>query len=136
MRKRLLLLKKETSTGYSVFQRNRRHRHTVILIYDCLLRCVNRMKHNFILQIIQEHLRLQIQQFLQLFGCIDMKGCSSSHQTESGNHADQTKAMITMKMRDKDRRNAAERLVGSSQLHLRSLTAINHKQLPSHLHNL
>ena len=65
-----------------------------------------------------------------------MQGRSATKQSESGNHSNESETVVAMQMRDEHRPNLGEAYARSPQLNLRSLAAINHKELSTHIHHL
>ena len=60
----------------------------------------------------------------------------TSYQTEGGNHANQSETMVTMQMSDKHMTQLRKAYLTAPQLHLRTLRAVEHEDLPSHLDHL
>ena len=83
-----------------------------------------------------EKIHLALYHIPQQFVSMNMKCGSTSQQAKGRNHAYQSKAVVTMNVRDKNMANLCKTYMTTAKLHLCTLAAINHKQLFSHLDNL
>jgi hypothetical protein len=79
---------------------------------------------------------LPLQFGAQGFRPVNMQLCRSPQQAEGRNHAYQTKAMITMQMGDKHMTELRKPYAAFAQLHLSTLSAVEHQHLVAHLNDL
>jgi hypothetical protein len=61
---------------------------------------------------------------------------STPQQSESGDHADEPKAMVAVKMGDEHMAHLGEAHTASTQLHLHALATVDHEQFLTHLDHL
>ena len=98
MRQRGFLAEYESATRHAMAQRHRLYLYATVFIYHLLLRRVDGMEHDVILQSVAEIVNLRLQHGLQVLMGIDMQGGGATEHAESRNHAYQSEAMVTMKM--------------------------------------
>lgn len=133
---RSFLAEKVAAARHAMVQGNGRNGKATVLVDHLRHGGVYGMKDDLELQSRAKGGHLHVKHGAQLFRCIDMQRGRPTQHTERGNHADEAKAMVAMKMGDKDTAYACEMDAGAAQLYLRALTAVDHKHLLAYLHHL
>ena len=136
MRQRSLLTDEVATTGHTMLQRYTQHLDATVFIDDLMDRCIYGVEHHLEVEIVGKEADLTLQLGAQGLRCMDMKTRRTPQQSEGGNHAYQTKAMITVKMGDEDMTQLGKPHTTPTQLHLRTLSTVEHQHLIAHLHYL
>ena len=101
-----------------------------------MLGCVNGMEDHCEFKPLAKHVYLHPEHPLKLAWRIDMQRSRAPQHAESGDHADKSKAMITVQMTDEHRLKPGEAHPGTAQLHLRSFAAVDHEKFPAYVDHL
>ena len=94
------------------------------------------MELDIISQVVCEESDLLLQNGAQLLRRVDVERCRPSHQSEGGDHANQSEAVVAVQMGDKDMPQLRETDTASAELHLRTLSTVEHQETVAHLHQL
>ena len=81
-----------------MIQRNGLYRQRTVFVNHLLLRRIYLSKLYFVVEVATEGIHLALSHLNQLTWCVDHKPGRSSKQTESAQHTNQPKAMVTMQM--------------------------------------
>jgi hypothetical protein len=103
---------------------------------DLMTGGVNGMESYFVAQVTTEEVRLLLEYVAQGFIGIDMHCSRASKETESAEHANESEAMVTMQMRDKDVTQLGERQTSLAHLYLCAFTTVDHVQFTPALNHL
>jgi hypothetical protein len=124
------------ATGHPMVQWDGLNRERAVFVYDTLLGRVNWVKLNVIAHVATECVQHRSEQWAKSGFAIDMHARRAAKQTEGAEHADQTEAMVTMQVRNKDMAKLVERQPGAAHLQLCTLTAVYHEELPTTVDDL
>ena len=94
------------------------------------------MELDIITQVVCKETDLFVEDGTQFLRRMDVKRCRTSHQSEGGDHAYQSEAMVTVQMGDKDMSQLREADATSAELHLRPFSTVEHQEPVAHLHQL
>ena len=94
------------------------------------------MELDIITQVVCKETDLFVEDGTQFLRRMDVKRCRTSHQSEGGDHAYQSEAVVAVQMGDKDVTQFRESHMTAPELHLRTLRTVEHKKFFAHLHNL
>ena len=119
-----------------MLQGNTLHRDAPVFIDNLALGGIYGIEHHLETQIMGEELNLPIQFRPQCLWRVDVQFGGAPQQSEGGDHADETEAVVTMQMSDKHMPQLGEPQVALAKLHLSSLRTIQHQQLLTHLNHL
>ena len=72
----------------------------------------------------------------QSFRPMHVEGGNTSHESEGGDHADESEAMVAMQMGDEDMPQFGKSHPALTKLHLGALSTVEHQDLLTHLDNL
>ncbi len=85
-----------TTTGNTMFQRDRFDLGALVLVNHLTNLRIYRMKLHLKTQIVGIKFDLMVEFRSQRFWCMDMKGSRAPQKSEGGNHADESKAVVAM----------------------------------------
>lgn len=97
---------------------------------------VNSMEDHCELKPLAKHVHLHLEHPLKLAWRIDMQRSRTPQHAESGDHADKSKAMITVQVADEHRLKPGEAHSITAQLHLRTFAAVDHEKFPAYVNHL
>ena len=107
-----------------------------VFVNNLMTRGIDLIELHLIAQVAAEELYLLAQHVAKGGRPVDMERRRTAEQSECGNHANETEAVIAMQMGDKHMAELGETGMTATQLHLRPLAAVNHHQLATNLDKL
>ena len=131
-----LLADQIPATGHPVLQGNRPYLYAVIVVDHLVLRGIHRIELHLKTQVVGKEGDLSFEDRAQFLGTIHMQRCRTPHQSEGGDHTDQSETMVPVQMGDKHMTELRKTYLTASQLHLRTLGTIEHEQLSPHFDHL
>ena len=131
-----LLADEITAAGHTMLQRDTLDGDATILEDHLSLCGVNRMELDGEAQVVGIELYLMFEFRSQRLRSMHMKGGNAPHQSEGGDHADESEAMVAMQVGDEDMSQFGETHPALAQLHLCALGTIEHQNLLTHLDDL
>ena len=94
------------------------------------------MEYHLKAQVMGKESYLTVQHGSQRLWCMDMEGSSSTQETKGGDHTNESKTVVAMKMGDKYPTEFREMQMTLTHLRLGALRTVEHQQPFSHLHQL
>ena len=108
-----------------------------VFVDNLMLGGVDGMELNLIADVVvEEKVQLRLEHRLHLGRCMHMDSGRTPQQSEGREQSDESEAVVAVKMRDEDVTHLLERQLRASQLQLRPLAAVHHKQFAATLHDL
>ena len=136
MGRRGLLTDQIATAGHTVLERDALDGDAAILVDHLTNRGVNRMELDLKAQVVGKEGDLFLKDRPQGLRGMDMERSRTPHQSEGGDHAYQSEAMVTVQMGDKDMSQLREADATSAELHLRPFSTVEHQEPVAHLHQL
>ena len=136
MRQGGLLADHIAATGHTMLQGNALYHDAAIFIDHTANRRIYWVEHHLEPQVMCKELDLSFEFRTQSLWCMDMQASRTPQQTEGGDHANESEAVVTMQMGDKHMAELREAHSAFTQLHLRALGTIKHQHLVTHLNHL
>ena len=136
MGRRGFLADQIATTGHTVLQRDTLDGDATILVDHLTDRGVNKMELDVKAQVVGEEGDLLLKDRPQILRGVDVERSRSAHQSEGRDHAYQTETMVAVQMGNKDMTQLRETDTASTELHLRTLSTVEHQETVAHLHQL
>ena len=124
------------TAGYTVLQGDALDGDTTVLEDHLATSGVDRMELDGEAQVVGVELYLMFQFRPQCLGSMHMKGRNASHESEGGDHTNESEAMVAMKMGDEDMPQFGKAHPAPAKLHLGALSTVEHQNLLAHLDDL
>ena len=112
------------------------HRDATIFIHHTADGGIDGIEHHLEAQVVGEELDLSFEFRAQRRWRMHMQTSRAPQQSEGGDHADKSEAVVTMQMGDKHMTEFREAHPAFTQLHLCALCTIEHQHLITHLDHL
>ena len=97
---------------------------------------VDFVKENLVRRIGTKVIDLWLKDALEVLGTINMEVLGTPEKSEGGEHADEPEGMVAMQMSEEDSLEMREADVGTTQRHLCTFSAVEHKKLFADVDNL
>jgi hypothetical protein len=132
----MVFVEEEAASRHSVFEGNGLNRNGAVGEDDGFPTRIDSVKNDFVADVLEVVIHLGTHQFFEVRVRVNMQRLCPSHHIERGNESDESEAMVTVKMRDKNRIETGSLEVHLPHRQLDTLATIDEKRLVAQVENL